>query len=89
MRQRHVFGTVCTVEAAIAGAVFPAVLGLLAWTLPRHRRAVAPESAGAAGRWERPRAEAVAFRSGSGSPPPCPCRCLHLFLAAPLPGLPA
>ncbi|CAL9323596.1 cytochrome c oxidase subunit II [Streptomyces sp. SudanB182_2057] len=56
MRQRHIFGTVFTVEAAIAGAVFLAVLGLLAWTLLRHRGGHLP--AGAAERAERPRLEA-------------------------------
>ncbi|MGW2954597.1 hypothetical protein [Streptomyces eurythermus] len=43
-------------EAAIAGAVFLAVLGLLAWTLLRHRGGHPP--AGAAERAERPRLEA-------------------------------
>ncbi len=52
MRQRHVFGTVFTVEAVVAGGVFLAVLAVLVLALVRRR------SGSAAERPERPRLEA-------------------------------
>ncbi|MGM9330976.1 cytochrome c oxidase subunit II [Streptomyces murinus] len=51
MRQRHVFGTVFTLESAVAGLVFLVVLGLLA-------RAVIKRRTQASDRTERPRVEA-------------------------------
>ncbi|GHA49301.1 MULTISPECIES: hypothetical protein [Streptomyces] len=51
MRQRHVFGTVFTLEAAIAGGVFLVVLAVPAWSLLRRRARTAERS-------ERPRVEA-------------------------------
>ncbi|MFF8908552.1 hypothetical protein [Streptomyces olivaceoviridis] len=51
MRQRHVFGTVFTLEAVIAGGVFLVVLAVPAWSLPRRRARTAERS-------ERPRVEA-------------------------------
>lgn len=55
MRQRHVFGTVFTLEAAVAGFVFLAVLAALAWALLQRRSGRQGE---ASSRSERPRLEA-------------------------------
>ncbi|MFH7334366.1 cytochrome c oxidase subunit II [Streptomyces sp. KHY 26] len=52
MRQRHVFGTVFTLESAVAGLVFLVVLGLLTWVVVERRTQEASD------RTERPRVEA-------------------------------
>jgi cytochrome c oxidase subunit II len=55
MRQRHVFGTVFTLETAIAGLVFVVILGLLGYVLIRRR---ATAVTGPSQRTGRPRLEA-------------------------------
>jgi cytochrome c oxidase subunit 2 len=54
VRQRHIFGTVFAVEAAVAGFVFVVVLALVAWALTRRR---AGRQGHATGKPERPRLE--------------------------------
>ncbi|MEU2714397.1 cytochrome c oxidase subunit II [Streptomyces sp. NPDC007205] len=51
MRQRHVFGTVFTLESIVAGGVFLVILGVLAWALVRRRTEASDQP-------ERPRLEA-------------------------------
>ncbi|MGW7822184.1 hypothetical protein ACWGLF_29695 [Streptomyces puniciscabiei] len=48
MGQRHIFGTVFTLESIVAGGVFLVILGVVAWLLVRRR-------SDASDRPERPR----------------------------------
>jgi hypothetical protein len=92
VRQRHIFGTVFTLESIVAGCVFLVIVGVLARVLVRLR---------AVGAHQRPRRRgppallvaAVLFwlpvAAGTRHRLDDLGRCLYLFLATPLLDLPA